>query len=128
MGTTICRKAGKKQGPRPAKPTRAGPLTQQEKDEHIRYVKRLDPELYELDERKEEAVRKPESKSKTIAPETMTVPAGSRYMISVDSVTGTETYFSQKEPKPFGAGYKFDLGGTEFTVSGSVRIIRLQKD
>ena len=60
---------------------------------------------------------------------TQSVSSNIHYLITVTDGTGhQESYFSEKEPKPYGSGYKFKMAGTEIeiTVSGNVQIMRIR--
>jgi curved DNA-binding protein CbpA len=84
-------------------------------------AKGLNPDDYDLDALVADSVDR--------VSDSGTLPANVHYMITVTMPNGQQMfYFSEKEPKPYGNGYKFKMYGTEveMTVSGNVKIMRVK--
>ena len=114
------------QAPQNALPQNATPqatpkrLTREQLIEDLK-AQGQDPSKYDLDA----YLRSQEE----IPSNTPSFPSNVHYMITVTDATGhQDSYFSEKEPKPYGNGYKFKMYGTgiELTVSGNVQIMRVQ--
>jgi hypothetical protein len=83
-------------------------------------AKGLNPEDYDIDATlKGEQERAQEGAAYAKLPK-------AHYMITVGQGAGSETYFSEKEPKRLGNAYKIkDVRGLELEVSGTVKIMKL---
>jgi len=89
-------------------------------------VFRIDPDTGDVVERRQiQSALKPQA-----GPAPITLPAGVRYIIQVRSGDTEQTFYSEKEPKPFGNGFKFISCGQdlEMVVTGNIQIIKIGKE
>jgi hypothetical protein len=106
-------------GPALAQPgiqERRGPLTQEEKDLIVKYHFNLNPKEWDYDGDK--PVRK------KLQPQPLQLPDNVKFVI----MTEGEMYYTEKEPKPFGSGFKLTdvLRKIDVVVTGKIQIIKVQ--
>ncbi len=95
---------------------RRGPLTQEEKDLIVKYHFNLNPKEWDYDGDK--PVRK------KLQPQPLQLPDNVKFVI----MTEGEMYYTEKEPKPFGSGFKLTdvLRKIDVVVTGKIQIIKVQ--
>ena len=101
-------------------PRRTGGLTAREKEQYLR-LEGYDPAIYEIDEYSN--IVKKKTTTNTHVQPAIQLPKNVKFVILADG----EQYFTEKEPKPFGSGFKLTdvLRKVDVVVTGNIQIIKV---